>query len=248
MLEGRGEQEGHYSRFCQRLVALDASIAYAGLADKFGSLITSASRLSPPFADEKEAEQYSMQTTLSTLIMEHYESKAGKIQYAIATHEKTVRITVPVAMGEHRLFILLMMDAGSDVMAVLSDKIMPFVSYSDMCERLLALDASIAYVGLADKFGSLITAAFRETPSAEEKEAEQYSMQSAVSALVAEHFEDSAGKARYQVTFYEKTARAVAPLVLGGRLFVLTMVGPNPGLVSIVADKVMPLLPSTQGT
>ncbi|MGI0019172.1 MAG: hypothetical protein ACREAY_01735 [Nitrososphaera sp.] len=44
------------------------------------------------------------------------------------------------------------------------------------------------------------------------------------------------------MTFYEKTARAVVPLVLGGRLFVLTMVGPNPGLVSIVADKVMPFL------
>ncbi|MGI0019173.1 MAG: hypothetical protein ACREAY_01740 [Nitrososphaera sp.] len=75
MLEG-SEQEGHYSRFCQRLVALDHSIAYVGLADKFGSLVTAAFR-ETRFAD-REAEQYSMQSAVSALVAEHFEDNAGK--------------------------------------------------------------------------------------------------------------------------------------------------------------------------
>jgi hypothetical protein len=119
--------------------------------------------------------------------------------------------------------------------------------YSRFCRRIISLDRSIAYAGLADKFGSLVTAAFRETPLAGDKDAEQYSMQSAVSALITEHFEDNAGKARYQVTFYEKKARAVVPLVLAGRTYVLTMVGDlDPDLATIMADKVMPFLSSRQ--
>jgi hypothetical protein len=244
MLEGR--EETSYSRFCERLLALDASLTYVGLADRFGSLITGAYR-SVPFPDEKEAEQYSVQTTLSALIMEHFESRAGKIRYSITEHEKTVRVTVPAAVGGEKFFILMIMmmkaDAEQDgAAAVVRDKVLPFVSYSDLCERLLALDASLTYVGLADRFGSLVTAAFREGSHAGEKEVRQYSMQSAISALVAEHFETGTGKARYQVTFYDETARAAVPLALGNGLFVLMMTGLNPGLVSIVTDKVLPYL------
>ena len=82
-----------------------------------------------------------MQTTLSALILEHYESKAGKIWYSITAHDKLVRITVPIAMGDHRFFILLMMDGGSDTTATLGEKILPFISCSDLCERPLALDS-----------------------------------------------------------------------------------------------------------
>lgn len=241
MLEGR--EETRYSRFCERLLALDQSVAYVGLADRFGSLITGAYR-SVPFPDEKEAEQYSVQTTLSVLIMEHFESRAGKIRYSITAHEKTVRVTVPVAVGGQKFFILMLMmaDTEHDAASVVRDKVLPFVSYSDLCERLLALDSLITYVGLADRFGSLITAAFREESLAGEREAGQYSMQSAISALVMEHFETGAGKARYQVTFYDEAARAAVPLALNKGLFVLMVTGPNPGLVSVVADKVIPYL------
>ena len=59
MLEGR--EEARYARFCERLLALNPSIAYVGLADRFGSLVTAAFR-DGTFADEKEAGQYSMQS------------------------------------------------------------------------------------------------------------------------------------------------------------------------------------------
>jgi hypothetical protein len=178
--------------------------------------------------------------------MEHFESRAGKIRYSITEHEKTVRVTVPAAVGGEKFFILMIMtmkaDAEQDAAAVVRDKVLPFVSYSDLCERLLTLDPSITYVGLADRFGSLVTAAFREGSPAGEKEVGQYSVQSAISALVTEHFETGTGKARYQVTFYDETARAAVPLALGNGLFVLMMTGLNPGLVSVVSDKVLPYL------
>jgi len=63
--------------------------------------------------------------------------------------------------------------------------------YGQFCRRIISLDRSIAYAALADKFGSLIAAAFRETPLAGDKGAERYSMQSAVSALIAETGKES---------------------------------------------------------
>lgn len=63
-----------------------------------------------------------------------------------------------------------------------------------------------------------------------------------ISALVTEHFDSGAGKARYQVTFYDKTARAAVPLMLDKGLFVLMVTGLNPDLVSVLAEKVMPYL------
>ena len=118
--------DDRYSAFCRHLLKLDPSILFIGLADKFGSLVAMSYR-DMPFADEKEAGQYAVHTTISSSILAQFEPKAGKVKYLVAFHKKTARITIPITRDNEKFFILLIMDIQRGRVSVIDDSVLPFI-------------------------------------------------------------------------------------------------------------------------
>jgi hypothetical protein len=92
----------------------------------------------------------------------------------------------------------------------------------------MASDESIKFVGLTDKFGSLVSMAYRENPFSDEKEVEQYAIQMVLSTLVTEQFESKAGRTKHIITFHEGITRVTIPIVMRDhKFFVLLMIAPG---------------------
>jgi hypothetical protein len=234
--------DDRYSAFCRHLLELDSTISFVGLADKFGGLVAMSYR-ETPFSDDKEVEQYAVQTVLSTLIMEQFEPKAGKTTYTLTAHEKTTRVAIPVEIGNHKLFVLLTMRLEASIIMVMHDKIIPFIASLNLCEQILELDESVTFVGLADKFGGLVAMSYRETPFADEKEAGQYAVHTTISSSIMEQFELKAGKVKYLVAFHEKTARITIPVVRDGdKFYILLIMDVQRGRVSVIDDSITPFI------
>lgn len=86
--------------------------------------------------------------------------------------------------------------------------------FSGFCHQILSEHPSIRFVGLADRQGHLITAAYRKNlaPLMDGKDTEKYTIQTVLRASMRETFEDKIGKWRYAVGLYEKLIRATIPI------------------------------------
>jgi hypothetical protein len=75
---------------------------------------------------KSETEQYAIEAATRTLTRETFESKVGKLRYAIGTYEKLVRATIPVHAGKDRdFYLLLSFDIGSDTTDIIEKKVLP---------------------------------------------------------------------------------------------------------------------------
>lgn len=74
---------------CKQIQELDASIRFAGIANKFGNLRALSYRKNLiPLLTEKETSDYAMKAVLRAATREDYESKIGKLQYSIGKYKK----------------------------------------------------------------------------------------------------------------------------------------------------------------
>lgn len=117
--------EDRFTEFCDKLMALDRSIAFVGLADETGNLVAMSY---VPFVDEKKAEEYGIKSALSGIILEQFEPQAGKMKYSMTFHEKTTRVTLPVFVGNRRVFVLMIMNMTPEIISILENKVLPFIS------------------------------------------------------------------------------------------------------------------------
>lgn len=116
-------------QFCRDILELDASVRFSCLVDSLGQVIATE-YIETPFLSEKEVEQYAMQATFSALILSLFESKMGSIHYTVTYRGKVTQITLPVSAGDHKIYLLLLVKAGSDIVSLMEDKITPFVERS----------------------------------------------------------------------------------------------------------------------
>src|ERR671922_1383755 len=86
------------------------------------------------------------------------------------------------------------------------------------CEGIISKDSSIRFVGVANRMGKLIEAAYREglQPLMNRQETEHYTIQTVLRASTRETFENKIGKQRYALAVYEKLIRATIPIVMIG--------------------------------
>ena len=117
---------------CKQIQELDASIRFAGIANKFGNLRAVSYRKNLiPLLAEKETSDYAMKAVLRAATREDYESKIGKLQYSIGKYEKMIRATIPVMIDqkddENKLYLLLSFDLDSDVTHTIQNKVLPFI-------------------------------------------------------------------------------------------------------------------------
>jgi hypothetical protein len=115
-----------FLEFCEKVLALDASVIFSALVDHIGDIVALAHR-ETPFVDEREAKQYAIQMTIAAILLAHFENRVGSIQYTVTYHEGIARVTLPVAAGGQKFYVLLLMEPGSDVVSVVKNKVSPFV-------------------------------------------------------------------------------------------------------------------------
>jgi hypothetical protein len=88
------------------------------------------------------------------------------------------------------------------------------VSYSELCEQVVALDASIRFAGIANRIGKIITSSYRSglVPLLSKEETEQSVPQYALRISPPPVLESKLGRTICSVTTYGKVRRAIIPL------------------------------------
>ena len=81
-----------------------------------------------PILTRTEVERYVVANIIGTQSRQMFDSKTGKLHYVIATYDKVISTTIPIAFGTERKFYLLAsFDLGTDYQTIVEDKIMPHI-------------------------------------------------------------------------------------------------------------------------
>lgn len=119
------------TKFCKDVLTLDSSLTFSCLVDSLGNILASEYRKTP-ILNEKEAEQYAIQMTLSAALLSLFEPKMGGIKYMVTYRDKITQITAPVLAGDNKLFLLLLADMESDIISLMGDRIIPFIEHASV--------------------------------------------------------------------------------------------------------------------
>jgi hypothetical protein len=121
---------------CKKILQLDNSIRFIGIANNLGSLIATAYRNGlTPLMDKQETSHYAIQAVLRAATREDFESKIGRLEYSIGKYERLIRATIPIRLfgkeDESKFYYLLLsFDLNSNIIDVIENKIMPFIRKS----------------------------------------------------------------------------------------------------------------------
>jgi hypothetical protein len=127
-----GQQQPFFQEFCEKVVALDPSIRFVGIADGHGELKGTAERkgLKPLLTPEERA-QYAITAANRQFTRLRWEYLLGKINYATSHYSKLIRATIPIADENSRLYYVLLLsfdaESGSGVHDVIMKKVIPLV-------------------------------------------------------------------------------------------------------------------------
>ena len=116
---------------CNKVLHLDRSIRYVGLADHLGSLVATAYRPGlVPLATKEETETYTAQAIQRTGAIQGG-TKVGRLEYIVGRFENLIRATVPVVSLRHdKFYLMLSIDLGSDPIKTIENKVLPQVKES----------------------------------------------------------------------------------------------------------------------
>lgn len=140
----------------------------------------------------------------------------------------------------------------------------------EFCKNILTKDLSIRFAAVANQMGNLIESEYREglNPLMNRQETEHYTMQTVFRASTRETFENKIGKQRYAIAVYEKLVRATIPIIIidtqddkddepGKKqqkkeqnskwFYLLISFDLGSDVISIVEDKILPLIESSFG-
>ena len=117
------------------------------------------------------------------------------------------------------------------------------LSYSQMCKEILSIDASIRFVGAANKLGKIIFAEYRQdiAPLLTTEEAELSIVRSSLRMAMRKDQESKLGKNLYAVAAYEKVTRATIPLA-NDELLLVSFDSSQVQYGAIIADRIIPIL------
>ena len=127
-----GQQQPFFQEFCEKVVALDPSIRFVGIADGHGELKGTAERkgLKPLLTPEERA-QYAITAANRQFTRLRWEYLLGKINYATSHYSKLIRATIPIADENNRLYYVLLLsfdvESGSSVHDMIMKKVIPLV-------------------------------------------------------------------------------------------------------------------------
>ena len=113
---------------CKRILQLDNSIRFAGIANMKGKVVAEAYREGlSPLLTKQETELSGLQAIVKMATRRAFEEKKlGKTIYAFALYEKLKRATIPL-MDENDNILLISFELQADHENIILHKILPFV-------------------------------------------------------------------------------------------------------------------------
>lgn len=117
--------------------------------------------------------------------------------------------------------------------------------YDALCRSVQACCGEIRSVRIADGLGRLAGCAYREgLAHMGDDDAERYSLQSVLRAIMREGFESTNGRLRYSISVYENMTRATVPLAHEGedRFYLLLSFDAHADAGAIIAKMVLPAI------
>ena len=113
--------------FCNKVVKLDKTIRFAGLANKKGKILAEVYREGvTPLLTKKESELSALQSIIRMSTRRTLEGKIGKTIYAFALYEKIKRATIPLSnYSDYILMVSFDKDAEHEI--IILNKILPLL-------------------------------------------------------------------------------------------------------------------------
>lgn len=112
---------------CSKILKLDASIRFAGIANNMGRLVAARFREGlQPLLTREELEGNVMRAVLRMKTREDYESKLGKTVYTYALYEKVKRASIALDSNAYSL-LMVSFDTGTDHESIILDRILPAI-------------------------------------------------------------------------------------------------------------------------
>jgi hypothetical protein len=121
-----------FQEFCDKVITINKSIRFAGIADGDGHLVAIAERKGlKPLLNPEERAQYAITAATRQYTRLRWEYLLGKINYAMSNYSKLVRATIPIADENSRLYYVLLVsfdrETGQGVHEIIMEKIIPLV-------------------------------------------------------------------------------------------------------------------------
>jgi len=111
--------------FSEELLNLDMSLRWIGISNKYGVLINVEQRQGlQPLMSEEESEEYAAAAISRYRTRVKFQTKIGKLNYAVGRYENVTRITVPIS---NDYFVLLTVDKEINYDDIILKKIIPFI-------------------------------------------------------------------------------------------------------------------------
>ena len=112
--------------FSEELLNLDNSLRWIGISNKYGVLINVEQRkdLEPLMSDE-ESEEYAAAAVSRYRTRVKFQTKIGKLNYAVGRYDNVTRITIPIS---NDYFLLLTIDKEKNYDDMVKEKIIPFIN------------------------------------------------------------------------------------------------------------------------
>src|SRR3712207_2306671 len=122
---------------CNKVLQLDKSIRFAGIANNMGTLIAYKLRKGlVPLLNEEELQNSMMKTVLRMKTREDYESKLGDVIYTFALYKRVKRATIPLDGHHPDLSVLgVSFDMVADHDSIIMDKIQPLLKQRKLIEE-----------------------------------------------------------------------------------------------------------------
>jgi len=111
--------------FSEELLNLDMSLRWIGISNKYGVLINVEQRQGlQPLMSEEESEEYAAAAVSRYRTRVKFQTKIGKLNYAVGRYENVTRVTVPIS---NDYFVLLTVDKEINYDDIILKKIIPFI-------------------------------------------------------------------------------------------------------------------------
>jgi hypothetical protein len=111
--------------FCGELLNLDNCLRWIGISNKYGVLINVEQREGlKPLMSEEESEEYAAAAVSRYRSRGKFQTKIGKLNYAVGRYENVTRITIPIS---NDYFLLLTIDKEKNYDDIILKEIIPFI-------------------------------------------------------------------------------------------------------------------------
>lgn len=111
--------------FSEELLNLDSSLRWIAISNKYGVLINVEQREGlKPLMSEEENEEYAAAAVSRYRTRVKFQTKIGKLNYAVGRYENVTRITIPIS---NDYFLLLTIDKEKNYDDLINKMIIPFI-------------------------------------------------------------------------------------------------------------------------